>query len=422
MPQNQSIDKNDQKGNTLFRMVTSFALLLIMIISSQVDLPSPVSAQSGVCTADFQSVAIPLSELGNNEYIRMDGQHTGFSGGLYPGGVNVRPAAHQAAAISAANAVLPLDANGVPDSAEGKIVMISIGMSNTNYEFYTFMTQANGDATVNPQLVLINGALPGQTSDIWADPDSAPWQQLAVTLENYQVTAQQVQVAWIKETQTGGGDFPAKAENIEADLELIVQNLKSKYPNVKIAFLSSRIYSYTYVVGLSPEPNAYETGFSVKWLIEKQINGDPALNYNPQNGAVMAPLLVWGPYLWANGSIPREDGLVWLPEDLTNDCTHPSDPGKQKVAQLLLNFFKSDSAATPWFLDQEVSSTRTFLPLVIKGNLTALASSKSTNAEITYRSTVYGNVPAFTHSNQSINSESHFPALILWLESIFSRI
>ena len=152
--------------------------------------------------------------------------------------------------------------------------MVSIGMSNTNYEFFTFLDQAHADAAVNPQLTLINGALPGQTSDIWADPNSAPWQQLAVTLENYQVTAQQVQVAWIKETQTGGGDFPAKAEAIQADLEFIVRNLKSKYPNVKIAFLSSRIYSYTYFAGLSPEPNAYETGFSVKWLIEKQINGD----------------------------------------------------------------------------------------------------------------------------------------------------
>ena len=209
MPQNQPNRHRFHKLNEPARLVANLTLLLILIVATLVDMPAPVSAQSGVCTADFQSVATPLSELGNNEYIRMDGQHTGFTGGLYPGGANTRPVAHQTAAIHAANTILPLDSSGSSDPANGKIVMISIGMSNTNFEFFSFMDQANADVTVNPQLVLINGALPGQTSDIWADPNSVPWQQLAVTLENYQVTAQQVQVAWIKETQTGGGDFPA---------------------------------------------------------------------------------------------------------------------------------------------------------------------------------------------------------------------
>ena len=222
MPQNQLNGNWLQKFNTPFRMITSLMLLLSLIVATLIDMASPVSAQSGVCSADFQSVATPLTELGNNEYIRMDGQHTGFTGGLYPGGANVRPPAHHAAAVSAAIAITPLNDSGNPDPANGRIVMISIGMSNTNYEFFTFLDQAHADAAVNPQLVLINGALPGQTSDIWADPYSAPWQQLAVTLDSYQVTAQQVQVAWIKETQTGGGDFPAKAEAIQADLELIV--------------------------------------------------------------------------------------------------------------------------------------------------------------------------------------------------------
>ena len=136
---------------------------------------------------------------------------------------------------------------------------------------------------------------------------------------------------------------------LEADLEAIVKNVATFFPNIKIAYLSSRIYSYTYVRGLSPEPNAYETGFAVKWLIEKQINGDSALNFDPDLGAVQAPYLSWGPYLWADGQNPRADGLVWLQEDLTSDCTHPSESGKQKVAAMLMDFFKNDSTSKTWF-------------------------------------------------------------------------
>ena len=85
-------------------------------------------------------------------------------------------------------------------------------------------------------------------------------------------------------------------------------------------------------------------------MIEKQINGDIELNFDPLRGDVKAPYLAWGPYLWADGTNPRSDGLVWTVEDLTEDCTHPADSGKDKVARQLLAFLKSDPAAQGWFL------------------------------------------------------------------------
>ncbi len=329
----------------LVRLIT-IGVLFIGLVRSYIP---DVKAQNEICSAQFISVANPLTELGDQEYIRMDGQATGFIGGLYPNGSNQPPTSHANAGLYQAGLIQPLNVNGQPDLDNGKIVMISIGMSNTNSEFGSFIDLAQNDPEINDALLLVNGALANQTSDRWINPDEIAWQVLADQLENLQISPLQVQVAWIKLTQTGGGDFPEKAQALQADLEIIVRNLKNAYPNVRIAYFSSRIYSYTYERGLSPEPNAYETGFAVRWLIEKQINGDPTLNYDPREGEVTSPLLMWGPYLWADGENPREDGLTWLKEDLTQDCTHPNGSGQQKVATMLMEFFKSDLTTTSWF-------------------------------------------------------------------------
>ncbi len=341
------------------RIVLAFVLLLAWFSPR-----TSAAAQSGICTAEFQSVAIPLTELGSQTYTRMDGQVTTFTGGLYPGGLNTPPLAHAQAALSLAREIVPRAGDGQVDLNSGKIGLVSVGMSNTNYEFDAFQKLAGGEETINPQLVLVNGALGGQTADKWVDPNAIAWQELHNTLERYGLTDQQVQVAWVKETLTRGGDFPAKTQDLQSDLALIVTNLKAVFPQLKIVYLSSRIYSYTYERGLSPEPLAYETGFAVKWLIEDQINADPDLNYDPARGTVKAPLLLWGPYLWANGTQPRADGLTWLPQDLTDDCTHPAETGTAKVAAMLWNFFSTDQTTKSWFLQDGEMGHDLFLPVI----------------------------------------------------------
>jgi hypothetical protein len=89
----------------------------------------------------------------------------------------------------------------------------------------------------------------------------------------------------------------------------------------------------------------------VKWLIAQQIEGDPALNCDPQKGPVRAPWLAWGPYIWTNGAAKNASGLNFLPDDLReNDRTHPSPSGQRKVAEQLLRFLKTDPTAKSWFL------------------------------------------------------------------------
>jgi hypothetical protein len=325
----------------------------------------------GVCTADFISVSQPLNDLGPEEYVRMDGTQTGFPGGLYPNGSNDRPSLHENAGVSIAKTIKPLDASGLLDPVNGKIVMISVGMSNTKVEFDGFIDLAGGDPAINPQLVLVNGAQGGQVADYWVDPNAEAWENADLFLDESGVTPLQVQVAWVKLAKFGYGGFPGQAVALQIDLEEISRNLKSRYANIKIAYYSSRTRSYLTWAGLNPEPTAFETGFAVKWMIEKQINGDADLNFDPSAGEVVVPYFSWGPYLWINGLEQRSDGLIWPQSDLKGDCTHPSESGIQKVAAQLMDFFKSDSTSKIWFLDPTFPSpilAHFYLPL-IKSNI-----------------------------------------------------
>ena len=47
------------------------------------------------------------------------------------------------------------------------------------------------------------------------------------------------------------------------------------------------------------------------------------------------------------------DDLVWLRDDLASDGTHPSQSGRAKVAAQLLQFFKTDPTAKPWFVGED---------------------------------------------------------------------
>jgi hypothetical protein len=333
--------------------------------------PHPAAAAPALqetCEMPFEPVSAPLDDLAGLEYIRMDGTPTGAFGGLYPNGSNTRPAGHEAAGLRISRQVVPRDVSGNIDALNGAIVMVSVGMSNTAMEFMTFRDAAQADPQVNPSLVLINGAQPGQTSEAWVDPEAPPWVELNNRLQHAGLSKEQVQVAWLKQTQTGHGPFPDKPRSLQEELKAIVHNLKTHYPNLQLVYLSSRTRSYTSYIGLSPEPSAFETGFAVKWLVQAQIEGDPELNYDAAAGPVVAPYLAWGPYLWADGLNPRSDGLTWRPEDMVRDCTHPSDQGREVIAGLLMDFFKTDTTTT-WFLQtRQTAPEAVFLPWMSRWN------------------------------------------------------
>jgi hypothetical protein len=290
---------------------------------------------------------VPLTELKAGTYKEKEG-------GLYTGGVNNRPAAHEQAGLALARTVRSLDAEGKA-AAGGKVVLLSIGMSNTTQEFSTFMELARDETGKNPSLVIVDGAQGGRTAAVVSRPDSPPgkqfWETVDQRLKQAGVTREQVQVAWMKQADGGpNSGFPAYATTLESEMLKIAQILKERFPNLSLLYLSSRIYGGYATTPLNPEPYAYESAFSVKWLIEKQLSGDPALNFDPTRGPVKSPWLSWGPYLWADGTRARDDGLTYLAADFGGDGTHPAMPGRRKVARQLLDFFKTDSTARIWFL------------------------------------------------------------------------
>jgi len=337
--------------------------------------------------------ATPLIDLGMKTY-------RGFEGGLYPHGSNTIPTEHAAAGLKLARQIQSLDVNGKPDP-NGKMVITSIGMSNSMVEFGMFLRVARGSPKVNSSHVaIVNGAFGGDTACYYLSafgppPCSERTENVFDQVRDQRfapagVTERQVQVVWILQANGGPGvrgcganrflpcrplcdpktpgcvndALGTEALRYESQLGELLRIATVRWPNLKLAFLSSRVFAGNTKVPISPEPFAYEYGFSVKWLIEKQIAQERTHAVDPVAGNLdfsrgTVPWVAWGPYLWANGSAPRSDGLVWCngeqfapchgEVDFQADGTHPSPFGMKKVADLLMEFFLSSPFTSSWF-------------------------------------------------------------------------
>jgi uncharacterized repeat protein (TIGR01451 family) len=302
-------------------------------------------ATGAVDDADCSQTSVglrPINDLGTASYL-------GAQGGLYPGGANAIPPAHLSAGQQLADRVEPLGPSGQPDPG-GRIVLLSIGISNASQEFQRFSHLAASDPLRRSAVLPVNGAQGGATARMWADPTHQAWDLVDERLSAAGVTRAQVQVVWLKATNQGSGEWPRWTEVLKRDLGNVARILRDRFPNLLLVYLSSRAYGGYSTAPLSPEPAAYQSGFAVKWLIQDQISGDPQLNFDPSAGPVEAPWLAWGPYLWADGLRPRSDGLIWVCSDFEADGTHASAAGEEKVAEFLLSFLHDDFTARSWYL------------------------------------------------------------------------
>jgi hypothetical protein len=303
------------------RVLAIGTLLACAVLAASIA-PSSRSSIKADC-ALIRTGLVPLTDMGKRKY-------RGHRGGLYPGGVNRPTQKYLRRGTTAAKRVRPID---------GKVVLLSIGMSMASDEFAAFKRSADRDPQKNPSLVLVDGAQDGFDSRR-ARSQPIFWETIDDRLTEAGVTPEQVQAVWLKQSVAGEQRrFPKDAKGLQADLRAILRIMRVRYPNVKLVYLSSRTYGGYAITGVNPEPAAYDSGYAVRGIIQERIQGK-----------IKGPLLFWGPYLWTDGMAGRNDGLNWTCDDVEADGMHPSRSGIQKVVNLLTTFFKTDPTAKRWYV------------------------------------------------------------------------
>ena len=374
-------------------------------------------AQTNLTVAN-NAVLIPLMDMTTQNYLGFEGGLYENTCSTPP--CDAPPPDHDAAGTAAAAAITPLDQNG-NSSSKGAIVFLGIGMSNATLEFSAFVNATASSQNVNHStLAVLDGAYGSVTACPWTVENgdttaTCPEYTGGVPSKNQYdrvrdtvlatatsapsapsgcgappaapcLTEKQVQVLWIKNAnpspalhglaslfpftdncagEIGAVAVPVEACNYEWQLGETIRAAKARYPNLQQIFISTRIYAGYASVPLNPEPYAYEYGFSAKWLIQAQIDQirnqtvDPVagdLNYT--NGT--AAWTAWGPYLWAYGTTPRSDQLIWCngqsgspcngENDFQSDGTHPNTAsGVPKVVNLMMKFFSTSPYTPVWF-------------------------------------------------------------------------
>ena len=175
-------------------------------------------------------------------------KYHGYRGGLYPGGLNRPPKAYMKKGGAAARRVHPID---------GKIVLLSVGMSNASAEFSAFKRSSDHDPQINSSVVVVDGAQDGyDATRLVAHPGY--WDNVDARLANAGVSADQVQAMWLKEAIAGESRrFPRDARALQRALRTIIRTARLRYPNLQLIYVSSRTYGGYAITHFTENPSSY---------------------------------------------------------------------------------------------------------------------------------------------------------------------
>ncbi len=327
--------------------INSKKLMLCLLFSA---FSLTLFSQTVNCENDSTGL-IPLNDLGTGFYL-------GYQGGLFPFGANAEnPAStHYKKGKNFAKNIKPLDSLGNINLDSGAVLMAGFGPSIPGHLMDNFVglvrDSLENTFNTNPCFDAINLCAGGKGLDYAIGPESNKyWNGLVDKVYEKGYDPAQVQIGWMYfndkyDSLAPAPSFPATPQQVTDDLIEFLHLLMDRFPNMKIMFVSGRHFGgfadplNEQYIAIS-EPSSYWNNFSVKWLIERQINGDPQLKYF--GAGIEAPFLTWGPYYWTDGNIPRTtDGRYYTCDAYsTTDGYHLTDSTNALDANYLLEVLYS---------------------------------------------------------------------------------
>ncbi len=307
---------------------------------------------------------LPLNDLGPAPY------HWGYYGGLWEDGLNTAPSEHLNAGLAASARIVPRNSAGVPDPS-GRIGVLLVGGPlvgqvacgagwEQDCDAGTFLDRLRNDKRIrNSSVRFINGASNSPDPSIWQLPSSQEYERIRATrLAPAGISENQVQAAWILLSNPQPFEplpIPsADAYTMKIYLSSALRAMKKRYPNLAVTYISSSPYRGYSAAG---EPYGFEDGLTVRWTVVGQVETMRVASIGPhwdtrlgslnyEKGHV--PWVSWGPYLWADGTNPRSDGLVWERQDFATDGERLTRSGIEKVSSRLLEFLLHEPTARNW--------------------------------------------------------------------------
>jgi hypothetical protein len=253
------------------------------------------------------------------------------------------PAAHRQAGEKIAATIQPLNAEGAPDAANGRIVGLVLGHSNCAAYFRGFNRMLKSkESELHPRFALVNAAVGGQQLPEISRLEGPVWQHAAKLLSEPGYSPKQVQVLFLHTTYHSASNrrlipaqFPQRMEMMQRDLQKVLAHCAKVFPNLKIAILTND--GFRHFSGF--EPHVWQEAFGFKWMIESQIKNTPGTEYSGPNRQL--PWLCWGPYIWDN---------QWDRSYFT-DGVHPQPKAEAIFAEKYWGFLSTSSVSKPWFLE-----------------------------------------------------------------------
>ena len=201
------------------------------------------------CSRDSMGLS-PLNDLGAGIY-------QGVQGGLYGGGSNQCPFGHAFDGLRIARTIAPLDTAGLPNAANGRIVMTSLGGNVASLQFAVFAATVAADAARNPKLLIVNGAAGGTTCWTRRDQQSPYWDAVAASLRA--AGPRRPRPRWRMNFCRGLLGGMASTDSTARLLTSAIRNARAHLPNLRLLYHAPHLRGYENNAALT-EPNGYWTG------------------------------------------------------------------------------------------------------------------------------------------------------------------